>query len=76
VWLAAAACLVCGIVGFAVHPLLIRPPLPSTVMVVVPLNDALARLLTGNNTNRRDEIDFSHAQIHVFRQENPASDKL
>jgi hypothetical protein len=75
-WLGAAACLICGITGFAVRPLLIRQPSPPTVVVVVPLNEALARLVTGNNANRRDEIDFSRAQIRVVRQKSPASDKL
>ena len=76
VWLAAAACLVCAAAGFAVRPLLVRQQPPSTVVVVVPLNEALARLLTGNSANRSDEIDFSRAQIHVVRQETSASEKL
>ena len=76
VWLAAAACLVCAAAGFAVRPLLVRQQPPSTVVVVVPLNEALARLLTGNSENRSDEIDFSRAQIYVVRQETSASEKL
>ena len=75
-WLMAAACLVCAAAGFAVRPLLVRQQPPSTVVVVVPLNEALARLLTGNSANRSDEIDFSRAQIHVVRQETSASEKL
>ena len=76
VWLAAAACLVCAAAGFAVRPLLVRQQPPSTVVVVVPLNEALARLLTGNSANRSEEIDFSRAQIYVVRQETSASEKL
>ena len=75
-WLAAAACLVCGIAGFIVHPLLVRQQAPPSVVVVVPLNEALAHLLTGNSANRSDGIDFSRAQFHVVRQENPVTDKL
>jgi hypothetical protein len=76
VWLAVAACLVCGIAGFAVHPLLVRQPSPPTVVVVVPPNEALARLLNGNSANRSERIDFSRAEIRVVRQENPTPDKL
>lgn len=63
VWLAAAACLVCAAAGFAVRPLLVRQQPPSTVVVVVPLNEALARLLTGN---RRIAVMKSTFRAHRF----------
>jgi hypothetical protein len=75
-WFGAAACLICGMTGFAIRPLLVRQSSPSAVVVVVPLDESLARLLTGNHASRSDGIDFSRAEVRMVRQQNSGPDRL
>lgn len=75
-WLAAAACLVCGMAGFAGRPLFVhRQALPALV-VVVPPNEALARLLAGDQSRRNNDIDFSRAKVQIINQSTRAADSL
>jgi len=76
VWLAVAACFGFAAIGFGVRPLVVRrQPLP-TVVVVVPSNETLARLLTGQPPPRSDGIDFSRARIQVITQPSQTPEKL
>ena len=75
-WLTAAACLGFAAVGFGVRPLFVqRQPQPS-VVVVVPSNETLARLLTGKPSPRSDGIDFSRARVQVITQPSQTPEKL
>lgn len=76
VWLAAAACLVCGIAGFAARPLFVHRQTLPTVVVVVPPNEALARLLAGDQSRGNNDIDFSRAKVQIVNQPTRTSDNL
>ena len=75
VWMATAACLVCGVAGLGARSLFIPRQNPPTVIYFVPPNEAMTRFLTGAS-NRNDGFDFSHARVQVIKVPSTQGDQL
>jgi hypothetical protein len=75
-WLAAAACLACGIAGFGARSLFASRPNPPATVYVFPPSEALTRLLAGDKVDRSNGFDFSHARVQVINLPASPGDQL
>jgi hypothetical protein len=75
-WLAAAACLVCGLAGFGVRSLFISRRNQPAIVYVFPPSEAMTRFLNGATASRSSDFDFSHAHAQVLQPPAPQGNQL
>ena len=66
-WLAAAACLMCGLAGFSVRSIFISRRNQPAVIYIFPPSEAMTHLLNGTTASRSSDFDFSHAHAQVLQ---------
>ena len=75
-WLAAAACLVCGLAGFGVRSLSIFRRDQPAIVYVFPPSEAMTRFVNGATASRNNDFDFSHAHAQVLQPPAPQGNQL